>query len=343
MLTKEEIIQRMFGQISNDYDKSEGSFIYDAVVSVATALEDGYIEIETILEKAFADTAYDEYLDKITNELGVFRKPAIKASTTLTITGIDGTIIPVGARFFVDSIYFTSTESKTIANGTAAILVECEQPGADGNVPANSIVNFEPILGLESVTNQLPVTNGVNKETDSELRTRYFEKTKTPATSGNLQDYLNWCKEVPGIGDAKVFPLWAGNGTVKCVIINSNKRAVEQSLLDTVISNVESKRPVGATVTIESATEFPIDVSVTVTLSPGADLVTTTELIANTLTEYLKEVAFQMSYVSYAVIGSKIIELEEVQDYTDLLLNGLSTNIPIGNTDVAVVGTVAVT
>jgi uncharacterized phage protein gp47/JayE len=341
--TKEEIIERMFSQISNNYDKSEGSFIYDAVVAVATALEDGYIEMDTIIDKAFAETAYDEYLDKRTAELGVYRKQATKATTTITVTGTDGTIIPLGTRFFVDTVYFASTESETISSGTANILVECEEPGMVGNVPANSIVNAEPILGVMGVTNPNAVTNGTNIETDDELRERYFEKVQTPSTSGNAQHYINWCKEVAGVGDAKVLPLWNGNGTVKCVIINSNKRAADSALITTVTTNVEAQRPIGATVTTVSATELTLNISVDVDLVAGYDLPTVQTSITNTLTGYFKEIAFNTDYVSYALVGSKILDVAGVNDYRNLTLNGGTTNVAIGNTQVAVVGTVNVT
>jgi uncharacterized phage protein gp47/JayE len=341
--TKLEIMERMLSTISNDYDKSEGSFIYDAVVAVATALEDGYIELETILDKTFVDTAYDEYLDKITEKMGIYRKPSTKATTNLTITGTNGTVIPIGTRFFVDSVYFISTESKTISSGSALILVECETSGTIGNVPASSIINSEPIIGITSVTNLNPVTNGTDAETNEDLRERYTEQVRTPATSGNVQHYINWCKEVVGVGDAKVLPLWNGNGTVKCVIVNGNKRAADSTLVNLVITNVEAKRPIGATVTIESATELPINISVDIDVQPDFDLPTLQEDISQILEDYFQEIAFKSEYVSYALVGSKILSVPGVLDYRNLTLNGGTSSVTVGNTQIAVVGTVDVT
>jgi uncharacterized phage protein gp47/JayE len=341
--TKEEIMERMFNGISNDYDKSEGSIIYDAVVAVAVALEDGYIEMETIVDKAFAETAHDEYLDKIVAELGIYRKSATKANTTLNVTGTDGTNVPIGARFFVDTVYFVTTESKTIASGLASIKVECETPGTIGNVPANSIINYEPITGITSVTNPFPVINGTDVESDEDLKQRYFEKVHTPSTSGNAQHYVNWCKEVAGVGDAKVFPLWNGNGTVRCVIINSNKRAADGALISLVTTNVEAQRPIGATVSVISATELAVNISVDVDLGSGYNLATIQTNITQALVAFFKEIAFNVDYVSYALVGSKILDVDGVADYRNLTLNGGTANVMIGSTQVAVVGTVNVT
>jgi uncharacterized phage protein gp47/JayE len=343
MPTKEEIMGRMLSAISNDYDKSEGSFIYDAVAAIATALEDGYIELDNILDKTFVDTAYDEYLDKITEKMGIYRKPSTKATTNLTITGTNGTVIPIGARFFVDSVYFTSTESKTITSGSASVLVECETPGTIGNVPANSIVNYEPISGVTSVTNLNPVTNGTDTETNEELREIYTEQVRTPATSGNVQHYINWCREVVGVGDAKILPLWNGNGTVKCVIVNGNKRAADNTLVNLVTTNVEGKRPIGATVTVVSATELPINISVDIDVLPDLDLTTLQEDIIQTLEDYFQVIAFKSEYISYALVGSKILSVPGVMDYRNLTLNGGTASVTVGNTQVAVVGTVNVT
>lgn len=343
MPTKEEIMNKMFSAISNNYDKSEGSIIYDAVVGVAIALEDGYIEMDSMIDNLFAETATSEYLEKITAELGVFRKPATKATTYIEATGTEGTVIPIGARFFVDTIYFVSIESKSVSGGKASLLVECEQEGSVGNVPAHTIVNFEPISGINAVTNPNAVTNGSDEEPDEELRERYFERVQTPATSGNPQDYINWCKEVVGVGDAKVIPLWNGNGTVKCVVINSNKRAVDQTTLNAVVTNIDDNKPIGPTVTVISASELPINISVDVDLNTGYDLTTVTTSISNALTNHFIDIAFKSDYVSYALVGSTILNVDGVIDYRNLTLNTGTSNVTIGSEQVAVVGTVDVT
>ena len=32
---------------------------------------------------------------------------------------------------------------------------------------------------------------------------------------GNIAQYRQWAKEIPGIGGVQVYPVWAGGGTVK--------------------------------------------------------------------------------------------------------------------------------
>jgi uncharacterized phage protein gp47/JayE len=344
MPTKEEIMERMFSGIPDTYDKSEGSFIYDAVVAVSIALEDGYLEMEANLDKYFVDTTYGEYLDRRASDYGVYRKPATFASTTLTITGTDGTLIPADTRFYSDTVYFKSLTPATISGGSITVSVVCELEGTLGNVPANTITNLEQaIVGVTSVTNVNPVTNGTDAESDELLKERVYAVIQTPSTSGNVQDYLNWCNEVVGVGAAKVLPLWNGNGSVKCVLVNSNMRAADAALITAVQDHVEVERPIGAVVTYVSATELAINVTVDVTLAEGYDLPTVTPNITDEMTAYLKTIAFVSSTVSYAAIGSKILDTEGVLDYQNLSVNSGTVNISVANTEIPVVGTINVT
>ncbi len=335
------IQDRMLQNISDEYDKTEGSFFYDAIKPVAIELENAYLEQEDIRNKGFVDTSTGTYLDLKVAEQGITRKSATKATATVTITGAEGSTITAGDLVASDTVNFIVQETKTIdATGTIDVLVECENEGIIGNVPIGSIKYFPvTINGLSSVTNSNAVTNGYDGETDEELRQRYYDKVQTPATSGNKYHYKNWAKEVTGVGEAKVFPIWNGPGTVKVVIIDSNKTGADAQLISDTASYIEDVRPIGATVTVESATEISIDISVTLNIDTSnyaeADVITDIE---NNVTEHLKEIAFIDTYVSYAKIGSLILDSPGVLDYSNMTLNGGTSNISIADSEVAILG-----
>ncbi|PEL12660.1 baseplate J/gp47 family protein [Bacillus sp. AFS017336] len=344
MQLKEDIMARMFAAISNDYDKSEGSIIYDAVVAVANAIEDNSIETDNFLDQVFLDTATGDYLDKRAGEFGIYRKTGTLATTNLMISGTNGTVIPAGTRFYANDTYFASTSDVTISSGTASVSVTCEVAGTIGNVPANTIVNaVNSISGVTSITNTSAVTNGTDDESDDSLRARCFAQIQLPSASGNIADYTKWCTEVTGVGAVTVIPIWNGNGTVKCVLVNSNMRAADGTLISAVQANVEAKRPIGATVTYVSATELAINVSVDVDLANGYTLAQVQTNLISSLTDYLKSVALKTSSISYAIIGSKILATPGVIDYRSLTLNSGTANVSVSNTQVAVVGTVNAT
>ncbi|WIF95114.1 baseplate J/gp47 family protein [Caminicella sporogenes] len=342
---RDTIQNRMLQNISNEYDKTEGSFFYDVLKSVAIELENAYKKQESILDKGFVETATGKWLDKKVAEQGLTRKSATKATTTVTITGSEGATITEGDLVASDTVNFVVKETKTIdSSGTVNVLVECEQAGSIGNVPAGAIKYFPvTIAGLTGVTNLNAVTNGYDGETDEELRQRYYDKVRTPATSGNKYHYRNWAKEVPGVGEAKVFPLWNGPGTVKVVIIDSNKTGADSQLVTDVYNHIEENRPIGATVTVESATELQINIDVTLTIdSNNYTIEQVKRNIENAITEHLKEIAFKENYVSYAKIGSLILNSNGVLDYSNLLINNNNSNVSIKETEVAVLGVVTV-
>lgn len=343
--TSDVIINRMLLDISDTYDKSEGSFFYDSLKPVSIELESSYAKQDEILNNGFAKTATGEYLDKKVAEQGITRKPATKATTTVTITGIEGALINIGDRVASDLVEFLFTESKTVgASGSINVLVECEEVGSIGNVPVGAIKYFPVTLsGLNAVTNTSSVTNGYNGETDDELRQRYFEKVQTPGTSGNIYHYRNWAKEVVGVGDARVVPLWNGAGTVKVIIIDANKTGAEQTLIDNVAEHIEENRPIGASVTVISATELPINISATLTIdTANYTLQQVTTTIETNIINYLKDIAFVNTYVSYANIGNIIFTSQGVLDYSTLLVNAGTANITIDDDKVAVIGTLTI-
>lgn len=342
--TENVIKQRMLNNTPSELDKREGAFIYDSISPVAIELAQSYIELGLILDRPFVDTATGTYLDRKVVEQGLTRKPAVAANGYVDITGQNGAQINEGDKVASVKATYTIKESKTIgATGIETVFVECDQPGSIGNCPVGSI-NIFPISlpGLTTVTNTAEFNNGYDGETDEELRQRYFDKVRTPPTSGNKYHYRNWTMEVTGVGDAVVKPLANGPGTVKIIIIDSNKTGAEPELIAAVVEHIEEVRPIGAAVTVVSATEVPINVTATITLATGYTLEQVKATIENNLTEYLKTAAFAESYVSYAKIGSTILSSDGVLDYSNLLVNGATANIPVTDEQVAVIGTVTV-
>jgi uncharacterized phage protein gp47/JayE len=342
---KDTIQARMLTNISNEFDKTEGSFFYDATKPVAIELEKLDSKSDIILDNGFADTAEKVYLDRLAAERGVYRKGATKSNGIVTIIGVVGALVVAGEMVASDNVNFVFKENLTIpVGGSIDVIVECEQYGTIGNVPIGSIKYFPKTLdGLQTVINAQAFTNGYEAESDVSLRERYYTVIQTPATSGNKYHYLNWAKEVVGVGDARVFPLANGAGTVEILIINANKRAADTTLIDEVTAYIEENRPIGATVTILSATEKVIAVTVTLVIDDdNYTIAEVTETIENNLTAHFAGIAFVDTYVSYAKIGSIIFDSQGVLDYSNLLVNTGTANIAIADTEIAVLGGVTV-
>ena len=337
--TEQILIENMLGNIDGTYDKSEGTFFYDVIAPAAIEMSKLYKEAGSILDKGFADTASAKDLDRIVSQFGINRKQATKSTGYVTVTGLNGSKVFPGEKAASDNVSFIFLENKTIENNTCDVLVECETYGSDGNVPAGAVKHFPKTLqGLQSVTNKEAFTNGYDEETDDELRERYYMKVRTPATSGNVYHYKQWCLEVTGVGGCRVFPLWNGNGTVKCVIMNSNKKTADESLIKDVKDHIEENRPIGADVTVTSVVEKVINLKVKLSIENGYSIDFIKENIQKNIDDFFEGTALKNDYISYAKIGSIILDCEGVQDYSNLLLNDKTENIDINEEEVCILG-----
>ena len=64
--------------------------------------------------------------------------------------------------------------------------------------------------------------------------------------------------------------------------------------------------------------------------------------ILKRISSYLRDVSFANGYVSYAKIGQTILNTDGVDDYSNLKINSKTENITISETEIAVLGGVAV-
>jgi len=238
----ETILQRLLDQLPPDWDKSEGSFVYDIMAAFALFLAQDADWAQQVLERGFAQTTFGEYLTLRAEEHGVIRKPATKATGIVTFTGTPGTVIPAGTRVSTAStetepaiVFATDVDAAIPAEGTVDVAVTAEQAGAAGNVPAGSITFLvEPVSGVTSVINANPTSGGADEESDEALRKRYLTRVRNPSASGNKADYINWALEVQGVGGVSVVPVEDGPGTVSVYIVDTDKKPASQAIVDAV-------------------------------------------------------------------------------------------------------------
>ena len=357
--TYETILQRMLDTLPSDLDKSEGSFIWDALSPAAIELALAAIWAQEVLRRGFVGTTFGAYLDLRCEEHGLTRRPAVKATGQVTFIGTPGTVIPAGTQVSTASteaapaIFFaTKTEATIGAGGSVTVDIEAVEAGASGNVAAGTITMLvQPVAGVTGVSNAAAATGGLDEENDASLLGRYLAKVRSPGTSGNKADYINWALEVPGVGGVQVIPLWNGPGTVKVVLLGADKLPASQAVVDAVKNYIcptaevgEGKAPIGAIVTVVAATAVNINVSATMVLTGSKTLVEVTAAFEASLAGYLASIAFASDpTVRYVKIGALLLDTEGVLDYTNLLVNGGTGNVTINTGEVAVKGTVTLT
>lgn len=330
--TYEDILARCLTRVTDEIDKSQGSIIYDALAPACAELAQMYIELENQLNLTFADTSSGDYLTKRCAEFGVNRQDATYAIRKGVFTGAQP---QVGDRFGLNELTYIVTD---ISGGLSNTQLQCEQVGVIGNRDTGTLLPIDNIAGLETATLSDILINGEDEESDADLYARFNDVVNSPIYAGNANHYKIWANEVDGVGGANVVPVWNGANTVKVVIIDSDKTGASGTLVTNVQDYIdpnqngdgEGQAPIGAIVTVVSASEVSIDVVATLTLAPGADLPTVTDLFEIALIAYLRDIAFSAdTTVRISQVGNILLDVNGVTDYTGLTLNLGTSNITI--------------
>lgn len=332
-MTYEEILQGMLDRVPSNVDKREGSVIFDAMAPCAYFLAQQHWQLENFIDMVFADTAEAEYLDKAVAPFGLVRKGAGKAVRKMAAS----TNVPVGTRWAInDLVYVVSAKLSDME-----YEAECETAGDIGNQYSGSLT---PISNVPGVTAELTdiVMQGTDAESDSALRERFYAKVRLPATSGNAYHYQQWAMEVPGVGAAKVFPLDDGPGTVAILVVGDDKK-ISEALPAVVAEHIETVRPIGATVTVSSPSGKEVSASADVLLDGSKTIEEINASFAMALESFLAETVFDTYRISYAKVGSLLLDVPGVEDFNNLLLNSTVGNVPIGEKEVPILGTAVLT
>lgn len=332
-MTYEAILNDMLSRVTNDVDKREGSVIYDALAPCAYQLAQNYFSLNNFIDLVSGDTAVGIYLDRVVADYGITRKKATRAVRKVTAN----VTIPSGSRWGLGETTYVITGTLDDHSYTA----QCEQVGENGNLFTGALLTLDNIPNV-TVTLADVITAGEEEERDDNLRTRFYNQIQSPSTSGNADNYKKWALEVPGVGDAKVYPLWNGNGTVKVIVVDSNM-SIDTGLEQLVYEYIEAVRPIGATVTVTSPASKEIKVSAKIKLDGTRLLQEVIRSFTANFTEYLRGTIFEAYVVSYAKIGSILLATEGIIDYSELLVNGGGSNVVIGETEMPMAGTVNLT
>lgn len=324
--TYEVIKERILSNMLNDIDKREGSFVNNMVSPLGVEFAKYYMELDDILAIMFLEDATNEFLDKKVNDFAVYRKLGTSATGEIVVTGIVGTYIAKGSVVLSQGeLAFYTLNDIWLDEDENVIKVEAEDVGAKYNIIANSIDKFAiKNDNIETVTNTTEFEGGTDRETDEELRNRFFEIIRRPATSGNIYHYEQWAKEVDGINQARVKPLWDGAGTVKVIVSNDND-IVEDDIVTKCREHIEKVRPIGAEVTVITPSALEVVVKAKIEVKQGYDTVQSKLNFENNLLEYLKTCAGE---VTYTKVASCLGGVEGIEDYNSLTVNNATTNIP---------------
>lgn len=345
-MTYEFILHRMIDRVSKKYpnlDVREGSIIFNALAPAAMELAIMYTEMDNALSESFVNTASREYIMTACEQVGM--DITIFDASAGVHKGAFNVRVPIGSRWNCDLYNYTVTEYIGLENARYTYRMECESPGSAPNNVTGDLIAITDIPDNLNYAEILEcLIEGENETPDEDVRTAYYEYLNSTASDGNIIQYQRWCDEYDGIGNSKIIPLWNGVNTVKVSILSSSNRAASEELVNEFQEYLDPNSngmgdgvaPIGAFVTVSTATELPINVSATVTMKSGY---TDTTPINTALTNYFGEIAYNKSMVAYMNVGAVILSVEGVDTIANLTINDGTADIPLDVEQIPILGT----
>ncbi|UQT47506.1 baseplate J/gp47 family protein [Flavonifractor plautii] len=159
----------------------------------------------------------------------------------------------------------------------------------------------------------------------------------------------------PGVGNAKVVELPGGPGTVGVTLVDSNDRAPSEEIVEAVTAHIGEERPVGALVTVAAAREREVAVAAQVSLTGGAGAGAVQDAFRAALAGYLhtliegkygtvyyKPADDQPYTLLYNRVLALLLNVEGVEDFASLTVNGGTADVTIQAGEIPVLGEVSV-
>lgn len=346
-MTYDFMLERMMNRVTQDYpnlDNREGSIIYNALASAALEFAIMYSAIDNARGESSVKTATREYLIRGCEDMGM--DVSVFEASAGVHKGEFNAGVPIGSVWNCELFNYTVKEFLSMNGEYYTYAMQCDTVGTTPNNQTGDLTAITDIPdGLTYAKLTECLVEGENETSDEDVREAYYNYVNSNATDGNTDQYKKWCNEYEGIGNSKVFPLWNGANTVKVSILSASNRAASEELiaefqeyLDPGTTGMgDGVAPIGAFVTVTTATELPINVSADIKMKSGY---TDTSGISEQLTKYFADVAYDKLMVAYMNIGATILNVEGVDSISNLLVNGATTDITLGEEQIPVLGTV---
>lgn len=373
--TYDYILTEALSKVPDNVDKREGSIIRDALSPCCYEAAKHILYLADIIEQTYIETANGLWLDGRVIEGGITRDPATYAKKLGVFkTQLDEPCqISIGQSFSTvgDTILnYTAVQVYTNEDGDVvpgSYIMQCNIVGSVGNSYIGRIVPNDYIEKLASAEITTLLYPGEEEESDDSLRERFLANLMKTAFGGNIAQYRQWAKEIPGLGGVQVYPVWAGGGTVKLSIIDTDYNSCSSEFCQTILEKFDPENsggetglglgiaPIGHKVTVSTPLPRTINVSGKITLLPGYKLETLLPQIKLALEEYLLSLrqAWENSddENNYSVIvylgriNFAILNVKGVSSAYELQLNGTDTDIRLTETsslqEIPVLGTVS--
>ncbi len=152
------------------------------------------------------DRAMGAELDALLQISGLTRLVGSGSTVTLSLTGVDGTLVPAGSKVksSSDGSTWATDVDVTITFGVATVSATNTVPGATPADPGDITIIVDPVGGWQSVNNVTPAAVGVAPESDSRARIRRNGSVTKPGQN-QVDATFAEIANVPGVSHVKIY------------------------------------------------------------------------------------------------------------------------------------------
>ncbi|PKG31666.1 baseplate J/gp47 family protein [Methanoregula sp.] len=340
---RESMQTRARAQFGDEIDLSENSFAGQLLDVVAYELATNWQILESVYYAGYLNTATKSNLDAVAVIQGIARKPAVAAEGVArfsrTSSATQDYVIPAGTRI---SNSDGTLVFETIAIGTLAIntthvdiAVRCTEAGIVGNVASGILTHIlDQVIGIESVTNQNPMTGGTDAETDAMLRLR--TRVPTTASKATLIALQQAISAVTGV-TAVLITEDTDHHTVTCYVLGGEDSEINAAIAAT--------RPCGIIASLARPDPVPVSVTATVLKSTSITEAEAEANILDALSTFFGnlEISEDIAYSDILRVVANAAGVENVNALTatdgTTVLDALGESLSIADNSIATSGT----
>lgn len=345
--------------VENDskIDVRVGEPVWDATRPTAIIVSSQSREIVDAIRAAVPQLSFGTYLDEHAKDLlEDGRKPGVQAVVPVTLTSFVALTVPKGTSLY------TGGDLRYTLDEDVVLVPPEEQPDPDYLIPGEASstatasdigIIYNVVEGainlvdgdlkdLVRVTNGEAVIQGVDQESDSDLKARMRLVARNLSGAGNLDDYEAWALEATGITKAKVFRADPTPGSVTILVASKEGMPTAEQVAEAQ-AKVSAKGALIANNIVLAPTALPISIEANITIETDAVFADVEVAFEQALQDYLAALAFSGDVIRYAQLFNLLIDQPGMVDVENLLVNGGTANITPGTKEIATLGTVTLT
>ncbi len=353
ILTISQLVQNILNTIQSKVNKVLDFTIGSVFVALAEAQGQTAMWLQSLILQVLAwtraQTSTGSALDLWLAQFGFSRLPGVSASGSVTmganVAPTSPVPIPAGTTVqTVTGVQFLTTQAATLEPGSTSVSVPVTAvlSGTTGNVAVGAITQFvTAVPGIDTVSNPVAFTNGVNPESDSAVRSRFVtyiaslqKGTKLAVTAAVLgvQQGLTY--------NLVEFQTESGASALAYfyVVVNDGTGNPSSTLLQTIYNAIDAVKAAGIQFNVYGPTAVSVNIGMTVSIAAGYQFSAVQSAIETAIDQAIAALPIggtlywsQLYAIAYGVAG--------VVEVTGMTANGGTADIAPGNNGVIVAGT----